>query len=236
MPSLDRAEVRTPEAEFDAHVSLMSLPFIFGTTLENIPADVPYLSVAPEAMSEAPQMKAAPGRMNVGLVWAGGPFEGQINLRRIDRRRSIGLARMADLLDTADTIRFHSLQMGAAAMAELDALQLRGRIADPMAGVRDFMDTAAIVNQLDLVITVDTSVAHLAGALGRPVWILSRYDACWRWLGNREDSPWYPTARIFGQPSPGDWSSVIARVRAALSEEAARRMGHDGGMPYKGPC
>jgi ADP-heptose:LPS heptosyltransferase len=85
-----------------------------------------------------------------------------------------------------------------------------------MGQVDDFMDTAAIIQNLDLVISVDTSVVHLAGALGKPVWVLSRYDACWRWLRNRETNPWYPTARVFGQPRPGDWSSVIANVHNAL--------------------
>jgi ADP-heptose:LPS heptosyltransferase len=93
-------------------------------------------------------------------------------------------------------------------------------LIDLTADLRDFGDTAALVQNLDLVITVDTSVAHLAGALGKPVWILSRYAGCWRWLNGREDSPWYPTARVFHQTEPGDWDDVVRRVKAALAERA----------------
>ena len=89
--------------------------------------------------------------------------------------------------------------------------------------LRDFADTAALIEALDLVISVDTSVVHLAGALGKPVWVLNRFDACWRWLGDREDSPWYPSARLFRQTSPGDWTGLIDRVAAALGKEVAGR-------------
>jgi hypothetical protein len=92
-------------------------------------------------------------------------------------------------------------------------------IIDPMSNMRDFADTAALVAGLDLVISVDTAVAHLAGALGRPVWVLSRYDACWRWLAGREDTPWYPRMKVFRQTAPGDWTAVVARVAEALGHE-----------------
>ena len=98
-------------------------------------------------------------------------------------------------------------------------------IVDFTAELEDFSDTAALVAALDLVVSVDTSVAHLAGAMGKPVWILSRFDGCWRWLIDREDSPWYPTARIFHQPATGDWNSVIARVAAALTEWSSATRG-----------
>jgi hypothetical protein len=109
------------------------------------------------------------------------------------------------------------LQKGAPAAQRAD-LPPALRPFDVMDEIEDFADTAALCTHLDLVITVDTSVAHLAGALGRPVWILSRYDGCWRWLLDREDSPWYPTARLFRQRSPGDWDEVIARVAKALDQ------------------
>ncbi|MBB2980133.1 ADP-heptose:LPS heptosyltransferase [Paraburkholderia tropica] len=109
-----------------------------------------------------------------------------------------------------------SLQKGEATQPQIHALPAELRPLDPMDAAQDFADTAAIVDALDLVITVDTSMAHLAGALGKPVWILSRYDACWRWLRERDDSPWYPRARLFQQRAPGDWDEVIARVARAL--------------------
>ena len=112
-------------------------------------------------------------------------------------------------------IRFYNLQIGEPAK-QIDQYKLREAITDFMGEVKDFMDTAALIEKLDLVIAVDTSVAHLAGAIGKPVWILSRYDACWRWLQNIEANPWYPTARIFGQPTFGDWDTVIKRMQEAL--------------------
>ena len=148
-------------------------------------------------------------RLRVGLVWAGRFRADHPRFRIIDRARSVTLQALKPLLEQ-DGIDFYSLQKGDA------AIEARDRVVDFMAEVRDFADTAAIVANLDLVISVDTSVVHLAGAMGKPVWVLSRADACWRWLRNRPDSPWYPTARIFGQPAPGDWDSVIAKVAAEL--------------------
>jgi len=112
---------------------------------------------------------------------------------------------------------FVSLQKGAAA-AQLDDLPPELRPLDLMDEVTDFTDTAALVANLDLVISVDTSVVHLAGAMGKPLWILSRFDGCWRWGIDREDSPWYPTARLFRQSTPGDWQTVIERVTASLRQ------------------
>ena len=111
--------------------------------------------------------------------------------------------------------------MGAG-VGQIEAFGLQDRIIDLMGDVKDFEDTAALIDQLDLVISVDTSVVHVAGGLGKPVWVLSRFDACWRWLQNRSDSPWYPTARVFGQQKPGDWSGVVERVRTALAEKVAQ--------------
>ncbi len=161
--------------------------------------------------------------LQVGLVWAGAPREFRPADYLIDRRRSMGLARMRPLLNVAG-VRFHSLQLGQAAR-QIDELDLRGILLDHSADVGDYMDTAAIIEQLDLVIAVDPSVVHAAGALGRPVWVLSRFDACWRWLRNRETNPWYPTARVFGQPAPGDWDTVIANAAEALARVAAAKRG-----------
>jgi tetratricopeptide (TPR) repeat protein len=200
--------------QFDEHISILSLPYVFGTTLESIPANIPYLKVKPElAKKWSPQLVNLPG-LKVGLVWAGSTREGQVNAHMLDRRRSLHLKQLLPLLDVPG-VSFVNLQLGKP-RGQMAELKLQSRLTDIMDGVNDFADTAAIINSLDLVITVDTSVAHVAGGLGKPVWIMSRYDACWRWLRNREDSPWYPSARIFGQPSMGDWDAVVTKVREAL--------------------
>jgi ADP-heptose:LPS heptosyltransferase len=149
----------------------------------------------------------------VGLAWTGNPDHPKNSFR------SVPLDTLARLFDL-EGVHFFSLQMGPAA-AELAARKLPIVDLAPVTG--DMADTAAQMAQLDLVITIDTSMAHLAGALARPVWVLLGHSPDWRWLVNREDSPWYPTARLFRQPSHGDWESVIARVRTALHDLAARK-------------
>jgi len=205
---------------FDLHCPLLSLPFAFGTTLETIPADIPYLR-ADRRMATLWRKRLAglPG-LKVGLVWAGDSGRNLLETRARDRRRSIPLGQFAPL-GTLPHLSLISLQKGPAAM---EAAQPPSGLTllDWTDGLTDFADTAALIAGLDLVISVDTSVAHLAGALGKPVWVLNRYDACWRWLRNRTDSPWYPTARLFRQPMQGDWSAVIADVVAALGEVSPR--------------
>ena len=151
--------------------------------------------------------------LRVGLVWAGNPER-----MRMDRRRSIAVERLAPLVGLPG-ISLVSLQKGTAA-TELAGSALGGALYDWTDELADFADTAALVETLDLVIGVDTAVVHLAGAMGKPVWLLNRFDTCWRWLRGRDDSPWYPSLRQFRQPSPGDWDSVITRVRDALIELA----------------
>ncbi|WP_186308390.1 tetratricopeptide repeat protein [Paraburkholderia sp. BCC1885] len=195
----------------------MSLPFHFGTTMESIPASMPYLRV-PAARRSRRRHCLPPGKkMKVGLVWAGDPRPTQGDAHATDKRRSIACKAYLPLLQIGG-ITFVSLQKGDAAQAQLNDIPEALRPLDLMNEVRDFADTAAIIEQLDLVISVDTSTAHLAGALGKPVWILSRFDGCWRWLEKRDDSPWYPTARLFRQTEPGDWNDVIRRVAQALDE------------------
>lgn len=215
------ASVRSPMEPppvCDACIPLLSLPLVFGTTLATIPASVPYLQ--PSAQDRGSWKRRFDGerRLKVGLVWAGSAHDDQFLAHMVDRRRSLPLAALAPLAGVSG-VRFYSLQKGPAAFeappAGLD-------IVDWMDAVGDFADTAALVAELDLVISVDTSVCHLAGALGRPVWMLSRYDSCWRWLRDRSDSPWYPTMRLFRQDRPGDWGPVILRVRAALERRAAQ--------------
>ena len=200
---------------FDCQCPLMSLPHAFGTELATVPAAIPYLR-ADEVAATRWREQLSGSAPRVGLVWAGGAQEGIPRAESIDRRRSMTLVQFAPLADAAG-VRFVSLQKGPS--AQQSRVPPSGMdLVDPTAELADFADTAALVAALDLVITVDTSVAHLAGAMGKPVWILSRFDGCWRWLLERDDSPWYPTARLFRQPAAGDWDSVIARVARALSD------------------
>ena len=204
----------TPPA-FDLHCPLMSLPLAFNTTLETIPGAVPYLTVDPAQVEEWEKIiPSAPDRAGprIGLVWAGGARPHQPHAAAIDKRRSMRLADMAPLVAVPGCV-FVSLQCGPPArQADTAPFPLIG-LTDRLT---DFADTAALIETLDLIITVDTAVAHAAGALGKPVWLLSRFDACWRWLRDRDDTPWYPTMRLFRQTAPGDWAGVIQRVVEAL--------------------
>ncbi len=194
----------------DLYCPLMSLPGVFGTTLEAIPAEIPYLSPYPEDVAGWAARLGPEHRPKVGLAWAGNPQQ------PTDKRRSVPVERLAPLLARTD-FAFYSLQVDAAPPAGM---------IDLMGGVRDFADTAALIANLDLVIAVDSAVAHLAGAMGKPVWLLNRFDAEWRWLRDRDDSPWYPTLRQFRQTAPGDWDGVIARVRAELARMGAPSSSH----------
>ncbi len=199
----------------------MSLPLAFQTDLATIPSAVPYLSADPDqAAFWRRRLEPFPGLL-VGVVWAGEPRVFQPQASAIDRRRSIALERLAPLADVPG-VTFVSLQKGE------PAAQLRGSAFAPvmldwMEEMNDFAATAALVEALDLVISVDTSVAHLAGALGKPVWLLNRFDTCWRWLLDRNDSPWYPSLWQFRQPKPGDWDSVLTQLRSALGNLARSR-------------
>jgi hypothetical protein len=217
-PSLVRLLQRTPGAatviaagsalpRFDVFVSLLSLPMLFETTLESIPPLVPYARIDPADRYDVGHN----GAVRVGVVWAGSA--GFV----ADRARSLP-ERLVLTLGGVERVTLHSLQFGTTAgSAE------RLGLIDRMGGVGDFLDTAGRIAGLDLVIAVDTSVAHLAATMGKPVWLLSRFHGCWRWLRGREDSPWYPTMRIFRQERSGDWESVIGRVRDELVEFAAGR-------------
>lgn len=199
---------------FDCHCPLMSLPHAFGTTLDSIPAAPAYLHADPARIARWREHWRAglPHHRGprVGLVWAGLPNLDSWEARLIDRRRSLGAADLGGLADLRG-VQFVSLQkdLSPPCIAGLEMI-------DGMAGLNDFADTAAVAASLDLVISVDTSVAHLAAGLGRPVWLLSRYDGCWRWLRDRPDSPWYPTLRLYRQTRPHHWPEVIARVRHDL--------------------
>jgi tetratricopeptide (TPR) repeat protein len=189
---------------FDWHCPLMSLPLAFGTRLATIPAAAPYLQVPAERAATWRQRLPRTEKPRVGLVWSGKPTH------KNDHNRSIALARLAPLLSRPG-IEFVSLQQqyrdaDLAALEQFPALRRLDR------HLADFADTAAAIHELDLVIAVDTAVAHLAGALAKPVWILLPYVQDWRWMLDRDDSPWYPSARLFRQPRIDDWDSVIAGV------------------------
>ena len=202
--------------DFDLHCPMLSMPLALGTTITTVPRAVPYLRADPiHAAARQAQLDAMDWRgPRIGLVWAGNSRSHSPTGAALDARRSIAPDLLAPLLSVPGP-HFISLQKdGPAAPAYFE-------LTDFMAEMADFADTAALVANLDLVISVDTAVAHLAGAMGKPVWLLDRFDPCWRWLTGRQDSPWYPTLCIYRQPHPGDWSAVIEELRADLSLFAA---------------
>ena len=180
-----------------------------GTTLETLPCAVPYLSPTRRSVDLEPPPWTGP-RLKVGLVWGGSPTH------QNDRHRSCRLRDFAPLFDLPD-IAYYSLQAGPQGNDLTERGKWSGKIVDLRDRLVDFADTAAVIEQLDLTISVDTSVLHLAAALGRPVWGLLSAKTDWRWMLDREDSPWYPTLRLFRQSRLDDWNEVISRVAAALS-------------------
>jgi hypothetical protein len=205
---------------FDVQYPLMSLPLIFGARLEMIPAKVPYLFPDP-ARAAAWQTRvtaAGEGRLRIGVVWAGNPAH------KNDRRRSIAPSLLGPLAQVPG-VRLFNLQMPAKTGLAVNARSVAAEMGmiDWTAELADFADTAALLANLDLVISVDTSVAHLAGAMGRPTWMLIPVSSDWRWLQGRADSPWYPTMRLFRQRELGDWSPVIAALLAAVADLARER-------------
>jgi hypothetical protein len=207
LPGLERIVAQgDPLPPFDLHCPLLSLPLVLGTTLETIPGQTPYLRADPQRTAAWRERVGQLDGLKVGLVWAGNQAMSG------DRRRSARLELFSELADLPG-VSFVSLQKGpAASQSPPSGLILHDWTDD----LQDFGETAALIEALDLVIGVDTAVVHLAGALGRPVWLLNRFDRCWRWLLNRDDSPWYPTLRQFRQSQPGDWRGVLREVRAEL--------------------
>lgn len=196
---------------FEIHCPLMRLPMIFQTTLETIPVKIPYMSAAPSLVAQWKQrIRNDSSMFKIGLAWAGRPTHVD------DRNRSCPLELLLPLIKL-DNITLYSLQKGSVAR-QIENLPRGVKIIDYVQMLHDFYDTAALIENLDLVITVDTALAHLTGALGKSVWTLLRYAPDWRWLLNREDSPWYPTMRLFRQQSPGDWKGVVERVTGSIKE------------------
>lgn len=200
----------------DCFAPLLSLPLRFSTSLETIPGRIPYLHIDAAAQDAWKQRLAGIPHPRVGLVWAGGKRAENAEAMRMDRRRSLSLPMLAPLLATKG-VHFVSLQKGGAE-AEIVSGKFCHLLADYTPLLTDLAATAALIANLDLVIGVDTAVVHLAGALGKPVWLLNRFDTDWRWLATGEDSPWYPGLRQFRQTVPGDWDGPLREVSEALLE------------------
>jgi hypothetical protein len=192
---------------------MMSLPWVFRTTLQTIPWHGPY--VRPDAARVATWralVEPLRGRLNVGLVWAGRPQQWD------DLKRSLTLQALAPLAGV-DGAAFFSLQIGEAAAAQAKSPPAGMTLHDLTGHIRDFSDTAALASLLDVIVTVDTSVAHLGGAMGIPTWVLVAHAPDWRYHLGREDNPWYPTMRLFRQERDGDWARAVERVAAALTAQ-----------------
>lgn len=206
-----------PMANIDFQSPLLSLPLLFSTAVDSIPGHIPYLACDFDKKIQFESRLKKNKNLKVGVVWNGGFRKDSPELWSINARRNIDLGLIANLKDVP-LVDFYSLQKGDPAESELLALQATvwPNIINCATWLEDFSDTAGLIENLDLIISVDTSTAHLAGALGKPVWILNRYDSCWRWLHGRSDSPWYPSAKIYQQLIPGDWEKVVERVKADL--------------------
>ncbi len=213
--SVDGADIVLPSGNplpaFDCQAPLLSLPRIMGTTLDEIPDSIPYLHVENAGEPETPA--TSPGARHVGIAWGGNPNHEN------DKNRSCDLRNFLPLTTLPGT-RFYSLQVGPRS-ADIEAHGCGPLFTDLSPRLRDFTDTARIVTRLDLVICVDTAVAHLAGALGTPVWLMLPFAPDWRWMLGRNDSPWYPTMILYRQPEPGDWDSVIVDIRQDLEKFCA---------------
>lgn len=213
----DRLQIQTDDTarptneRFDYHLPIMSLPRLFKTTLDTIPSQEPYLT-ADKELTRIRQNRIRKGKaLGVGIVWAGNPSH------KGDRRRSVSLSRFAPLKEI-NGVNLYSLQKDAHELwTDKDPETIFSY--DFGKEISDFADTAAIINNLDLVISVDTAVAHLAGALGKETWVLLPFSPDWRWLTNRDDSPWYPTIKLFRQPVLGDWGHVFKTVTEALKQK-----------------
>jgi tetratricopeptide (TPR) repeat protein len=203
------------DVAFDCYIPLLTLPGIFNTTLDTIPADIPYLHANPE-IETCWQERLDTADLKIGLVWAGNPGH------KDDRNRSCPL-NLLEPLSRIPGVALYGLQKNWGDQSENQAQTLR---IDNLGGLlTDFSITAGVIANLDLIISVDTAVAHLAGAMGKPVWVLLPFVPDWRWLMEREDTPWYPTARLFRHKRPGDWQEVIDRVAAEVGAMAALRSG-----------
>lgn len=211
---------------FDAQIPLLSLPLLFQNAKIPFPNNFPYVKSNPNKVSWWEQRLKFENQIKVGLVWSGGFRSDQPELWAVNARRNIAFSVIARLRDIPG-IQFISLQKGEPAETELittrPMIWPNDNLSLFSSDLNSFEDTAALIQNLDLVISVDTSTAHLAGALGKPVWILNRYDSCWRWLRQEQKSHWYPRLQLFNQPNPGNWDAVIRDVHAKLQKIASSK-------------
>jgi len=198
-----------PLPPFDLHIPVQSLPLVFGTTLDTTPHNVPYLKPDPAKIAAWHRLFPDENHFRIGLAWQGSRDH------RDDHNRSCRLLELLPL-STLEDVELYSLQVGSG-VEQIRDLPETMNVIEPSGIICDYSDTVAIIAQLDLVVSVDTSVAHLAGAMGKPVWTLLPYVSEWRWLLDRDDTPWYPTMRLFRQRVPGDWQELINRVRSELA-------------------
>jgi hypothetical protein len=188
-----------PDPPFDVQMEGMELPYVFRTTLHTIPAEVPYIH-----LNDLSAPRDNGGELNIGLAWASGPW---------NNARSMPLAALRSLIRIPN-VSFQSLQWGPESKQAF--IEAGFNFRNPFPPPEDLIATAEAIRRCDLVVSVDTMVAHLAGALGKPVWLLLAFDSDWRWMTDRRDSPWYPTMRIFRQNSPGDWSTPVEEIASEL--------------------
>jgi len=198
---------------FDVHAPLLSLPGLFDTTLDSIPSDVPYITADAELTERWSLRLNDDHNYKVGIAWAGNANHAK------DKSRSCSFSDFATLAGIPE-LSIYSLQKGPASV-EVNEWPGGEKIIKLDSEIHDFADTAAIIGNLDLVISVDTVVAHLAGAMGKPVWTLLPFVPDWRWLLNRNDSPWYPSMRLFRQTCPNDWAGVFKRLKQTLLQEVS---------------
>lgn len=218
LPGVEVVPTGAPLPPFDVQVPLLSVPGMLGTTLDTIPAEVPYVRPHPEDVRRWSEQLAGSTGRRVGLVWSGSPTHAR------DAARSIALERLLPLF-AVPGLSWFSLQVGARA-AEARHVPA-GTLTDLAPYLGDFAQTAAAISQLDLLVTVDTAAAHVAGSLARPAWVVLDFFPDWRWLRDRDDSPWYPTVQLFRQPRHGDWGAVVERVAAELRRFAVTEGGND---------
>ncbi len=207
-PEIQIITFEEPLPDFDFHCPLMSLPYVFETTIDNIPSKIPYIKTEKSLIESWNQKIGKDPNFKIGLAWSGNP-----KYKR-DRHRSCSL-KIFSTIAQIEGISLYSLQKGHGT-EQLKELRDELKIIDFDSEIKDFSDTAAIIENLDLTISVDTAVAHLTGAMGKPVWTMLPFVPDWRWMLNREDSPWYPTMRLFRQHTPGDWVTVLSNIKKEL--------------------